>query len=150
MIVPIPEDIYSYRHKVWGNFSKRQLVCGVIALIIIFPVFIPVFWYTGSPRLAALLSVVAILPVLFCGIVEKDGQPLEKVIWYKYRQRFKFPQKRKFAMSNLYEIVQQNQKEYEFANEEIESQKQQKGKKGRYKCPAALDQKRHRTKQHPV
>lgn len=146
MIVPIPEDIYCYEHKVWGNFTKRQLICCGIALAIIAPIFISVFWKTGSPRLATLLAVFAALPVLICGVWKKDGQYIDKVLWYRYRQRFKYPQKRKFVMSNLYETIVQSQKEYELAHEIIESKKQKERKKGHFKCPFALAQKGYRSK----
>ncbi|MVB10828.1 PrgI family protein [Caprobacter fermentans] len=150
MIVPIPDDIYCYEHKVWGNFTKRQLICGLIALAVIFTVFIPVFWKTSNPRLSCFLAFVVAFPVILCGVWKKDGQYPEKVIWYQCRQRFKFPQKRKFVMSNLYEIIQRNQKEYESAYEEYENKEQQKKKKSRLRYFTSLVQKRHGSKQHPV
>lgn len=145
MIVPIPEDIYCYEHKVWGNFTKRQLICGTAALIVIFPIFIPVFLKTGNPRLAALLAMFAAMPILLCGIWKRDGQYIDKIIWYKFRERFKFPLKRKFIMTNLYEIIQQNQKEYEQANEESKG-KHTKKEKGCFKFFAAMGKKKHGTK----
>lgn len=148
MIVQIPEDIYCYEHKVWGNFTKRQLICGGIALVIIFPVFLGIFWSTGSPRIASLFSIISSLPVLLCGIWKKDGQYLDKIIWYRYRQRIKFPCKRKFVMSNLYEIIQLNQKEYESAHEKSEQIRQEK--ESRVKFPALMAQKGHDSKQHTV
>jgi hypothetical protein len=142
MIVPIPEDIYCYEHKVWGNFTKRQLICGTAALTVIFPIFIPVFLRTENPRLAALVSMFAALPILLCGIWKRDGQYIDKIIWYKFRQRFKFPQKRKFVMINLYEIIQ---KEYERAHEKATDKDTEK-KKGYFKHIISMGQKRHGTK----
>lgn len=150
MIVPIPDDIYCYEHKIWGNFTKRQLICGCIALVIIFLVFVPVFWKTGSPRLSSLTAFAAAIPVLLCGVWKKDGQYPEKILRYQYRQRFKFPQKRKFVMSNLYETIQQSQKEYESAYEKAAAKQHKKDKKSRFKRFASLAQKRHGSKQHPV
>ena len=150
MIVPISEDIFVYEHKVWGNFTKRQLICGSIALVVICAVFIPVFWKTNSPRLATFLSMGAAVPILYSAIKKKDGQYLEKVLWYRYRQRFKFPQKRKYVMTNLYETIQQNQKEYDLANAEHEEQNSQEKKKGRFDRLTALVKKGHISKQHPV
>lgn len=150
MIVQIPEDIFVYEHKAWGNFTVRQLLCVSIALAVTCAVFIPVFWKTNNPRLATFLASSAGLPILYCAIWKKDGQYLEKVLWYRYRQRFKFPQKRKYVMTNLYEAVQQNQKEYESAYEECEKQKRQGKKKGRFEFLPTLAQKGHRSKQHSV
>ncbi len=149
MIVQIPKDIYNYEHKVWGNFTKRQLICGLIALLIIFPIFILVFLNTGSPRLAAMLSMAAALPVLFCAVFKRDGQYMEQILRYRCRQRFKYPQKRKFVMTNLYEIIEQNQKEYETADEERKGRKLQK-KEGRRKAFFALGKKEHRSGKHSV
>lgn len=148
MIVQIPEDIYSYEHKVWGNFTKRQLICGAIALLIIFPIFISVFLNTANPRLAAILSMLAAMPVLACGIIKKDGQHMEQILRYRYLQRFKYPQKRKFIMSNLYEIIQQNQKEYE--TEDEGKDKGLEKKKGRNKASSSLAKKKNLSGKHPV
>lgn len=149
MIVQIPEDIYSYEHRVWGNFTKRQLICGAIALLIIFPIFIPVFINTGNPRLAALLSMLAAMPILCCGIVKKDGQHMEQILRYRFLQRFKYPQKRKFVMSNLYEIIQQNQKEYE-AKDEGHTVKELEKEKKYCKASSSLGKKKNRTGKHSV
>ncbi|QAT48778.1 PrgI family protein [Caproiciproducens sp. NJN-50] len=144
MIVPIPDDIYSYEHKVAGNFTKRQLVCLGIALAVIVLIFVPVFWKTGNPRLSTLLSASAAVPVLYGAIHEKDGQHLEQILRYRYRQHHKFPQKRKFVMTNLYETIQQNQKEYDAAYEKLQEQDGQKAEKGHHWLHAALAQKKHR------
>lgn len=147
MIVKIPKDIYSYEHKAVGNFTKRQFFCGLIAMALLFPVFAGVFLSTGSPRLAALLGMAAAMPVLLCGIWKRDGQYLDRIIWYKYRQYVQFPRKRKYVMTNLYDIIRQDQKEIEAAHEENEKDRT---KKGRIGFPVSLAQKGHGPKQHTV
>ncbi len=119
MIVKIPEDIYSYDNKVWGNFTLRQVVCMGIALVTVIPIFVLIFWGTGSMDLAAFVCFFAAAPILLCAKAKKDGQHLEKIIWYKIQARYKYPQKRKYVMTNLYEEVVKNQKEYEAYHETI-------------------------------
>ena len=144
MIVQIPKDIYNYEHKVAGNFTKRQLICGGIALLIIFPIFIPVFQSTKDPRLATMLSMAASFPVLACSVFKKDGQYLEQILKYRYRQRFRYPQHRKFVMHNLYEIIEQGQKEYESADKSHAHgySNRRENSQGRRKACASGDQTR--------
>ena len=143
MIVRIPEDIYSYEHKVLGNFTARQLVCMILALVIIAPVFIGLFITTGDPNISTIAATIVGLPILFCAVFKKDGQHLEKVIYIRFLEKFRYTRKRKFIMRNLYEIMQENQKEYK-AYAELE--KQQKGKQGKFACILSLAKKRHLSK----
>lgn len=141
MIVKIPKDIYSYENKVVGNFTSRQLICLGIALLIIIPVFAGIFIKTNSVDLAATVSFIIALPVLLCSVFKKDGQHLEKIIYYKILEKFKYRQKRKFVMSNLYEEIQRNQKEYEFANEKLKHDEEQKKEQNNKKRFASLVKK---------
>lgn len=149
MVVQIPKNIYSYEHKVVGNLTKRQAICGSIALVIIFPVFIAAFQNTGNSSLAGILSLATALPVLACSVVKRDGQYWDQILRYRFRQKFLYPQKRKFVMRNLYEIIEQDQKEYEKTDEEHEDGKSQK-EKGCSKALFALGKKKNRSRQHPV
>lgn len=146
MIVKIPEDIFSYEHRVWGNFTKRQLICIGISLVIVLPTFIALFWSTNSVDLAATVAFIAALPVMMCAFWKKDGQYLEQVVWYKLRARFRYPQKRKYAMTNLYEVIVENQKEYDRFNEEINSTNSSEIRKGGKKVSTFLGKTGHRTK----
>lgn len=150
MIVNITEDIYSYENKVAGNFSWRQLVCIGIALAIIFPVFIVLFVSTKSVDLASFAAFVVGIPIFLFSIVKKDGQPLEKVLIYRFIAKFKYTQKRKYIMTNLYEEIQKNQKEYELANEILDNNRQQEKKQSLKKRLVALAKKGYRSKQHTI
>lgn len=149
MIVQIPKDIYSYEHKAVGNLTKRQAVCGGIGIVIAFSVFIPVFQKTGDSMPAAFLSMMAVLPVLACCIVKKDGQYWDQILRHRFRQKFRYPRKRKFIMHNLYEIMEQNNKEYEAANEKKNAAEPEK-EEGRFKALFALGEKKDRPGQHSV
>jgi hypothetical protein len=146
LIVKIPKDIYSYENKVVGNFTSRQLICLGIALLIIIPVFAGIFIKTNSVDLAAAVSFIIALPVLLCSVFKKDGQHLENIIYYKFLSKFVYKQKRKFVMSNLYEKIETNQKEYELANEMLKNEEQQKKGQKHKKRFASVGKKGHRSK----
>jgi len=129
MIVNIPEDIYSYESKSCGIFTTRQLICTLLSFLVIAPTFILLFLLTYSPDLSALVSILLGVPIIMCGIFKKDGQFLEKIIMYKWQWKFKYPQKRKFVMSNLYEDVERLQKECEQRNDNEEIKKTNASKK---------------------
>jgi hypothetical protein len=146
MIIKIQEDIYNYEHRVWGNFTARQLVFGGIAFVAIALTFIGLFWKIGDLNLSFFAAVMVGVPIFFCAIKKKDGQYMEKILYIRFFERFRFKQKRKFVMSNLYEILQNNQKEYEAYVDELKQQKDQEAQQGH--CPRflSLAKKRHLTK----
>jgi len=146
MIVKIQEDVYSYESKIWGNFNKRQLICILISLVIIATAFAIIFWTTNSIDLSAIISVVLCSPVLLCAIYNRDGQHLEQVMKYKYQSRFVYPQKRKHVMTNLYQEIEKNQKEYEIYNETLAKEEQPKKDESSKNFIAALDKKRYHSK----
>ena len=113
MIVKIPEDIYAYENKTVGNFTTRQVVCGLLGFLLIAPTFFFLYWFTGSMELAAFASFLVSSPVFFAAVYKNRGQHLEQVLEYKLVWRFQYPRKRKFVMSNLYEDVERLQKEWE-------------------------------------
>lgn len=145
MIVKIQEDVFSYESKVFGNFTKRQIVCILISLVIIIPAFVILFWTTGSIDLAAIVSTVLCSPVLMCAVYKRDGQHLEQVMKHKYRAKFVYPQKRKYVMTNLYKDIEMNQKEYENFNETISESEQHKDERSK-KIFNALGKKRYDSK----
>lgn len=106
MIVSIPEDIYGYESKSVGNFTLRQVVCFCIALAVIAPTLALLYLLTGSIDLAATVAILLGMPVLLCGFIKQDGQPLEKVIRYKLLWKFKYPHNRPYQMDNLYQRIE--------------------------------------------
>ena len=150
MVFEIPDDIYGYKHKAAGNFTKRQLVCTGIAIAVVIPLFLALYQGTGSPDASSAISLFTGMPIFFCGFQEKDGQPPEQVLKYKIQQKFIYPQKRKFVMSNLYETIESSQKEYDLKNEELAEREQKEKEQGFAKYLHPMDKKKNRSKQHPV
>ena len=106
MIVSIPEDIYGYESKSVGNFTLRQVVCFCLALAVIAPTLVLLYWLTGSIDLSATVAILLGMPVLLCGFIKQDGQPLEKIIRYKLLWKFKYPHNRPYQMDNLYQRIE--------------------------------------------
>ncbi|WP_042435692.1 PrgI family protein [Faecalispora jeddahensis] len=146
MIIRNLDDIYEYENKVWGNFSSRMLICFLIAIAVAALVFAGLFLPTGSVDLASTVAGICCLPVMWFGIYKKDGQHLEQILKYKYLAKFKYTRKRKFVMTNLYEIIENNQKEWKTANEQLENAIAQEGQKTNHKKLFPLGKKGHRTK----
>lgn len=148
MIVRIPEDVYSYENKVWGNFTARILKYFGAALVVAFLVFAGVFWSTKSVDLAGVVCAVICLPIMYCGIHKQDGQYLEQILKYKYEERFKYTPKRKFVMTNLYETIQNNQKEWVSANDQLEKKirMEAQSKKKNHKKVLPVGKTRQRSK----
>lgn len=128
MIISIPEDIYRYEAKTFGNFTARQVVCFFLALAVMAPVLLLLYWATGVIDLAALAAVLLGLPVLLCGFVKVDGQPLERVLLYKLRWR-RQPHKRPYRAGNLYT-------RFEKEASQLEAMEQQAEKEAAEEAPA--------------
>lgn len=146
MIVKIQEDIFQYEHRVLGNFTARQLVFCGITLATVAPVFIGLFWTTGDPNISVIAAALVGLPILCCAIFKKDGVYLEKIIYIRFLEKFRYRQQRKFVMTNLYEVLQENQKEYETYAVELKKQAAKEGKQSHRPRFLSLVQKRQRTK----
>ena len=113
MIVSIPEDIYGYESKSIGNFTVRQAVCFLVALVIIAPTLFLLYWLTGSIDISATTAFLLGAPVLLCCFIKQDGQTLEKVIWYKVLWKFRYPHKRPYQMENLYQRIEKEAEKLE-------------------------------------
>ena len=78
--VTVPKDLEKVKNKVVFNLTLRQIICigagGAVG--------IPLYFLTkdviGSTG-AATIMVIVMLPAFFFAMYEKDGQPLEKVLW---------------------------------------------------------------------
>ena len=147
MIVKIPDDIFNYQHKVWGNFTKRQLICGIIALVLIAVSFVWLLWKTNDPNLTTVVACLIGVPIFFEAKNDKDGQHFEKILYIRFFEKFRYKQKRKFIMSNLYEVLQAYQKECElYADYKKQEHEQQKEKQSHPANFFSLAKKRYHTK----
>ena len=121
----IPKDIRSYKTKVVGPLTFRQLICGTITVVVDLILWFLIFKDMNmSPRLIISIGALIDLPILaFCFSV--NGMPMETYVKVIYTLNFKYPMKRR-AEKCLRE-------EYKPALSEKERRKRAKELEAKYK-----------------
>ena len=103
--VPVPKDLSRVKNKIAFNLTRRQLVSFALAGA----VGIPFYLFSRSTigtDVAALCMIGLMLPFFAVGMYEKDGQPLEKIVFHYVRARFLWPGVRPFKTHNLYAALE--------------------------------------------
>lgn len=102
--IPVPRDLTRVKTKAFFNLTKRQLVCFGSAALIGVPLF---FWIKsmGNVSLATLVMIIAMLPLFFLAMYEKDGQPLEVIAGHFIQAKFIRPKVRPFRTDNYYDVL---------------------------------------------
>ena len=85
------------------NLTKRQLICLVAAAAVGLPFYFLTKNYIGTSN-AATGMVVLMLPAFLFAMYEKDGMPLEKILWNIINVKLKKPAVRKYEVRNIYEM----------------------------------------------
>ena len=88
--VTIPKDLSRIKNKLVFNLTKRQLISFSLAGGIGIPFYLFSRSVIGGD-VAAFLMIALMLPFMAFGVYEKDGQPLEKILYYMIRARFLLP-----------------------------------------------------------
>lgn len=101
--VSVPKDLTKVKNKVVLNLTKRQLVCLSIAAAIGLPFYFLTRDYIGTSN-AATGMVLLMLPAFLFAMYEKDGLPLEKILWNMITVKFRRPAVRRYEVENLYEL----------------------------------------------
>lgn len=130
--IPVPRDLTRVKTKAFFNLTKRQLVCFGSAALIGVPLF---FWIKsmGNVSLATLVMIIAMLPLFFLAMYEKDGQPLEVIAGHFIQAKFIRPKVRPFRTDNYYDVLlRQYQLEKEV--EKIVFQEENADKRGQDAC----------------
>jgi len=91
------------------NLTKRQILCFGGGALIGVPLF---FLLRGSlgPSSAAILMVIAMLPMFVLGLYERNGQPLEKALGNIIQTMFLRPKQRPYQTDNLYAALMRQDK----------------------------------------
>ena len=98
--VAVPKDLSGIKQKVALNLTKRQLISFGVAAVTGFPLYLVTRKPLGS-EVAALLMVIAMLPLFFVALYEKDGFPAEKIAYFMIRQKILTPGIRPYKSENL-------------------------------------------------
>jgi len=98
--VPIPKDLNDIKEKFIMGFTKRQIICFGIGLVLGAPVFFLTRNLLGmSGAIFAMGAVSA--PAILCGVYRKNGVFLEKQAKY-ILEYFTRPRKRYYRTTNIY------------------------------------------------
>ena len=101
--VSVPKDLTKVKNKVVLNLTKRQLVCLSAAAAIGLPFYFLTRGAIGTSN-AATGMVLLMLPAFLFAMYEKDGLPLEKILWNVITVKFLNPAIRRYEVENLYEM----------------------------------------------
>ncbi len=101
--VSVPKDLTKVKNKVVLNLTKRQLICLTIAAAIGLPFYFLTRGAIGTSN-AAMGMVLLMLPAFLFAMYEKDGLPLEKILWNVITVKFLNPAIRRYEVENLYEM----------------------------------------------
>ena len=107
--VPVPKDLTKIKTKVAFNLTRRQLLCFSLGALVGVPLFFLLKGTTG-PSTAAMCMMVVMLPFFLLALYEKNGQPLEKVIWSILQVCFIRPRERPYRTDNFYAVLDRQQK----------------------------------------
>lgn len=107
--VTIPKDLSRIKNKLVFNLTKRQLISFSLAGGIGIPFYLFSRSVIGGD-VAAFLMIALMLPFMAFGVYEKDGQPLEKILYHIIRARFLLPRIRIYQTDNLYSALERQAK----------------------------------------
>lgn len=104
--VSVPKDLTKVKNKVVLNLTKRQIICLTIAAAIGLPFYFLARGTIGTSN-AATGMVLLMLPAFMFAMYEKDGLPLEKILWNIINVKILNPAIRRYEVENLYEMREQ-------------------------------------------
>ena len=101
--VSVPKDLTKVKNKVVLNLTKRQLICLSAAAAIGLPFYFLTRELIGTTN-SATGMVLLMLPAFLFAMYEKDGLPLEKILWNIVTVKFLKPAIRRYEVENFYEM----------------------------------------------
>ena len=101
--VSVPKDLTKVKNKVVLNLTKRQLVCLSVAAAVGLPFYFLTRNLIGISN-AATGMVLLMLPAFMFAMYEKDGLPLEKILWNIVTVKLIRPAIRRYEVENFYEM----------------------------------------------
>ena len=133
--VPVPKDLNAVKTKVLFNLTKRQLICFGGGAAIAVPLFF-LCKSVMSTSAASIIMIIVLLPFMLLAMYEKNGQPLEKIVWNIVQVCFLRPKHRPYKTNNFYAVIErQNQLDkevYRIVHKKEAVDRGKKGYSGRY------------------
>lgn len=104
--VQIPKDLNDIKEKFIMGFTKRQVICFGIGLVIGIPVFFLTRAALGMSGAIFTMGACA-APAILCGLYRKNGVFMEKQAKYM-REYFTRPRKRYYKTTNIFECIERH------------------------------------------
>lgn len=114
--VKIPKDLNDIKEKFIMGFTKRQVICFGIGLVIGLPVFFLTRTALGMSGAIFAMGACA-APAILCGLFKKNGVFLEKQAKFIF-EYFTRPRKRYYKTTNIYECIERHI-EYDKINKKL-------------------------------
>lgn len=99
--VNVPNDLSKIKTKLAFNLTKRQLICFGAAAAAGVPLYLLTRGALGNSA-ALLLMLAVMLPAFLLAMYERDGLPLEKVLYHIIRAKYLRPGVRLYRTENIY------------------------------------------------
>ena len=106
--VSVPKDLSKIKSKVLFSLTQRQLICFSAGAVIGVPLFFLLRNRIGVSS-AALVMMFVMVPAFLLAMYEKNGQPLEKVLWNIINVLFLRPKQRPYRTNNFYAVIERQQ-----------------------------------------
>ena len=103
--VPVSKDLNAVKTKVAFNLTRRQLICLGSGAAVGIPLFF-LFQKFMSNSGAAICMIIVMLPFFLFALYEKNGQPLEKIIYHILQTCFIRPKERPYRTRNFYAVLE--------------------------------------------
>jgi len=107
--VPVPKDLNAVKTKVMFNLTKRQLICFGSGAAVGVPLFFLCKSFMNT-SVAAIIMIIVMLPFMLMAMYEKNGQPLEKIVWNIVQVCFLRPKQRPYQTNNFYSVLERQEK----------------------------------------
>ena len=104
--VQIPKDLNEIKEKFILGFTKRQVICFGIGLVLGAPVYFLTRNTLGMSGAIFAMGAVA-APAILCGLYKKNGVFLEKKIRFMY-EYFTRPRKRYYRTTNIFMCIERH------------------------------------------
>ena len=114
--VKIPKDLNDIKEKFIMGFTKRQVICFGIGLVIGLPVFFLTRTALGMSGAIFAMGACA-APAILCGLFKKNGVFLEKQAKFIF-EYFTRPRKRYYKTTNIFECIERHI-EYDKINKKL-------------------------------
>ncbi len=102
--ISIPKDLNDIKEKFIMGFTKRQVICFGIGLVIGAPVFFLTKATIGMSGAIFAMGACA-APAILCGVYKKNGVFFEKQAKYMF-DYFKTPRKRYYKATNIFKSIE--------------------------------------------